>query len=494
MYDADPPAMPDPAPPHGAARRTERHLPLTILALCLLVIVAIVQRPGAPDPLKIAAARTGSEVEPVSVSPLIGMGRGFLWYKTASPTPLDERFITLIDESAHTAADKFRAALLIGELVDAEARDERLELLEEKLAPDSPLREDIATVRALEAAEAGQGEAPDDAAKDGLLQRHGWFARLFLARGDTASGAAFRAAAESYGFRLFLILAIFGMGVLAAIAAGFVVLIIAIVQAATGRLRPRFTRTPPDLGSDRGLWLETFAAFLAAFLVIHFLGLGLSSAAKKGAAWPSIVVLLLQWGIAPVILWPLLRGMSWERYKGEVGWHRGRGFFREVGAGVLGYLAGLPIYFMMAVVIAVLTQIQEAIRRGPGGGPHDDVPLPDSKVMDLVSGSGGLVLLLLGTLIVVWAPLVEETVFRGALYRHIRTRWGMLFSALFVAAAFAMAHAYVLAGVVMVATLGAIFALMREWRGSLIAPITAHCMHNSMVLTLLVTLLPFMRG
>ena len=34
-----------------------------------------------------------------------------------------------------------------------------------------------------------------------------------------------------------------------------------------------------------------------------------------------------------------------------------------------------------------------------------------------------------------------------------------------------------------------IFALMREWRGSLIAPMTAHALHNGTLLTLLLLVL-----
>jgi len=63
-----------------------------------------------------------------------------------------------------------------------------------------------------------------------------------------------------------------------------------------------------------------------------------------------------------------------------------------------------------------------------------------------------------------------------------------------VAGAFALAYPYIRAGVIMVGTLGGMFALMREWRGSLIAPMTAHFLQNALVLVLLLSLLPVMRG
>ena len=106
--------------------------------------------------------------------------------------------------------------------------------------------------------------------------------------------------------------------------------------------------------------------------------------------------------------------------------------------------------------------------------------------------------MLLASLIVIWAPLVEESVFRGALYRHVRSRWrglpGLVGSVVVAAGAFAIAHSYVLAGVIMVATLGGWLAMLREWRGSLIAPMTAHALHNGMILVLLLSVMPLMRG
>ena len=38
-------------------------------------------------------------------------------------------------------------------------------------------------------------------------------------------------------------------------------------------------------------------------------------------------------------------------------------------------------------------------------------------------------------------------------------------------------------------TLGFNLAMMREWSGSLIAPMTANCLHNATVLTLLISVM-----
>jgi membrane protease YdiL (CAAX protease family) len=302
------------------------------------------------------------------------------------------------------------------------------------------------------------------------------------------------------GAWLVVVLVLFGLWLFVAIVAGLVLLIIFLIKWTNGTLPARFVRTPAEYGGDRGVWLETFAVFLGAFLLVHFVGGAIAGLAPKKAMWPMAVVLLMQWCLVGVIFWPRLRGMSWERFCGEIGWHRGRGVLREISAGVMGYLAGLPLYFLMALVVTLGTMLIEMIKHMAAGGKGtpEDMPLPDNKVFDMLEGSSGWMLFLLGTLIVVWAPLVEESIFRGALYRHLRQRLGgslgMVISVGLVAAAFAAAHAYVLAGVIMVATLGAIFSVMREQRGSLIAPMTAHCMHNSMVMMLVLAILPVMRG
>lgn len=486
----DPSNSPSPPPAQPAPRQRSRW-PLTILALVLVAVVAIVQRPGAPDPVKMAQAKSGSVVDPVSINPLVAVGKGLLMLKSTSKQPIPDLYLDFVDSSARTAPDRFRAAILMGELRGEAEREARFAALDKDLDPGSPLRQDIQTVRQLTASPA---EQPDAAAIEGFKERHGWFARLILVKGDPAAEKTLQDQIDADGMRLVAVIVAFGIFLVVAILSGIAVLIVAIVQFSSGSLRFRFARTPEALGSDRGLWLETFCVFLAAFLAVHFAGMGLSKLGGKGAAWPVALLLLLQWSLVLVVFWPIARGMSWERFRGELGWHRGRGIFREIGAGILGYLAGLPIYFLMALIVTAAMMIRQAIAARGKGGPPQDMPVPDNKVFDLIGGSNGWVLLILGSLIVLWAPLVEESIFRGALYRHLRGRFAVVVSVLLVAAAFALAHAYVLAGVIMVATLGGIFALMREWRGSLIAPMTAHCLHNSMVLTLLLALLPVMRG
>ena len=80
-------------------------------------------------------------------------------------------------------------------------------------------------------------------------------------------------------------------------------------------------------------------------------------------------------------------------------------------------------------------------------------------------------------------PVIEETMFRGALFHHLRRRWSWVISAPVVAFIFAVIHPQ---GWVTVPALGAIamvLAALREWRGSIVAPMAAHACNNFIVLT-----------
>jgi membrane protease YdiL (CAAX protease family) len=88
-------------------------------------------------------------------------------------------------------------------------------------------------------------------------------------------------------------------------------------------------------------------------------------------------------------------------------------------------------------------------------------------------------------LAVVLAPIVEEIMFRGLLYRHLREATRRVGTFLSIAAAtlasgfvFAIIHPQGLLGVPVLMALASSFALTREWRGSLVGPMVAHGINN----------------
>jgi membrane protease YdiL (CAAX protease family) len=224
------------------------------------------------------------------------------------------------------------------------------------------------------------------------------------------------------------------------------------------------------------VYLEMFAIFLVSFVALHFanevvvraIGIDLSR-------W-------MVWLILPVIFWPMARGASWSAWKHAVGWHAGKGFWREVGAGILGYLAGLPIVaigLLGAVVLSVV--VAKLVEWATGGAP----PPASHPSIDEIGSGGALGVVSLYLLAAVWAPLIEETFFRGALYHHVRGRLGVALSALFVAFIFASIHPQGIGLIPGLMGLAVVFALIRQWRGSIIGCMVAHSMHNATLITVL---------
>src|SRR5262249_59937285 len=84
----------------------------------------------------------------------------------------------------------------------------------------------------------------------------------------------------------------------------------------------------------------------------------------------------------------------------------------------------------------------------------------------------------------VFAPVIEETMFRGALFHHLRRRWGWGVSAPIVALLFAIVHPQGWVAVPALGSIAIVLAALREWRGSLIAPMVAHGFNNFLALTL----------
>ena len=70
---------------------------------------------------------------------------------------------------------------------------------------------------------------------------------------------------------------------------------------------------------------------------------------------------------------------------------------------------------------------------------------------------------------IVWAPIIEELVFRGLLYGTLRTRLGVWPSALASAVIFALPHGYAVAGSLSVLMSGVLWALAYERTRSLLA-------------------------
>jgi membrane protease YdiL (CAAX protease family) len=482
--EPEPPVPTDPARPHrrrdpgtpGAARLA------AIIAIGLIIVVAILQQLAASAAVRSAGQPPGAPVgPPVAAAPLEFQLTAKFYTRIYHAIPQDQRpriardAITSLQRDADTPEQVLRLIMVEADLDSPEAALDRLDTLEPQLT--EPLRQDAETLRLLY--EDRRAEL-DQAHFDQLIANHGWFGRLAATYGQPR-GDPQREQVVGGGLLLVFALLALILGGLLALGTGIVLLILAAIWFSSGRLRPRFN--PPLPGGS--VAIETVAVFIAGFIALKVFASVLAGLLGEGPA--QLIALLMQWVLALLLLWPIVRGVPWRHSLALWGLHRGRGIAREIGAGIIGYIACLPLLLMGAIITLTLLAIYSIIRRAMG---LPDAPPPQNPIFEIVARPGNwAMVVLLFLLASLWAPLVEEAVFRGALYRYLRSGWHWLPAGLLTALAFGVMHGYPLLMLGPVIALGFGFALLREWRGSLIASMTAHAIHNSVVLVILISIL-----
>ncbi|MEZ6319400.1 MAG: type II CAAX endopeptidase family protein [Phycisphaerales bacterium] len=386
-------------------------------------------------------------------------------------------------------------AIVAGDLSGPDAALERLAKVEDhldeldaKAASDTPkpgratryadyqqrlrdgIREDLPAFRALY--EIGPG-ALSDVERSRLTDRYGYTGRLALTWSLDETDPAWQAVhAGGMTWRL-VVLVLWLLIALGAIFAGFVILVLAIVKLGSGTLRPR-APAPPAPG---GVLLETVAIFATCFLAMS---VGVQVLAEY-APNLAILQLPLQWSLLVIPLWPLLRGWRAADWRRALGLHADRGFFREVLAGFVGYLAAVPLFTLGAITTFVVMMLDQAIF-GPSPAP------PSNPIVDILVHADWVTVLLIGSLACVWAPLCEELIFRGALFAHLRSRWGVVLAIIVSGLVFAYLHSYGPLMLWPIIALGVSFATIRWWRGSIIACMTAHAIHNTTLTAMMLVL------
>lgn len=253
-------------------------------------------------------------------------------------------------------------------------------------------------------------------------------------------------------------------------AAGSVNALLALAAEAKGKVAYAFAeREQLLLGPGRLPYFELVSFFLLALILIG--GVAGALAAELDSQLP-----LLLTGIAAAALaWPLLRGKSPREIRLALGWHRGEGLLREIGAGLKAYLTAWPLLALGLALTAALSKLSEQ--------------QPSHPLLEWITDPSPSALVVAALLAVVWAPLCEESVFRGAFYSYLRGRLGKLGAGLLVGLAFAAIHPQGIAGIPFLVSLALALALTREWRGSIIAPVTMHALHNGLAVLGLVLIL-----
>ena len=404
----------------------------------------------------------------------------------------------LIDQMAQfksgSVEQRWGYAILLNELEGPEAALEQMEVIDQAIQEhEYQLSETQQRVRELlmrlfRQYASGDFDSSDlaDEDREFLRQKLGWLGELALYPPETPNKPQ-REAVEASGIYALIIVGMACMLGLAMVVGGLVAIGLFIYWFASGRFQTWF----PPLRGRAAIYVETFAIWMASFVALQF---GLSVLAVMSERMDVIkwLVPAAFFGSLVVLAWPVIRGVPWSEVRDDIGWRIGNPF-KEVAAGLATYCAMIPA-LMIAAVISILIAGGMSLFQEPtefGGAPAGGHPIQE----DIAQGDPVIWLYVLVTACVA-APIVEETMFRGVLYRHLREmtgRWhrpaSVAISALVNSLVFASIHPQGIIGIPLLATLAIGFSLAREWRGSLVGPMAMHAINNGIVTTLLLSLM-----
>jgi len=325
----------------------------------------------------------------------------------------------------------------------------------------------------------------DEKQRKQLTKELGWFGKLALAPPKSDDAQARKAVIRPA--RVTAISLLGGIGLFCMLLlGGFFVLAIFSVLTATGGVQSAM-RFPPS--NHTGVYAEAFALWLVLFLIL------------TGAAslYPNdrlrmLVVALAMFGSLFCLVWPWIRGVSWRNIREEIGWTAGENPLFEPVAGLVTYSMVIPLLFVGFLAMLMLMVLSGTMQpQVAGADDFSPTGLPSHPIITLVGDADWFTIFQLYLVAAIGAPVVEETMFRGVLYHHLRQvsrGWGFVLSFAFAAIVnsfiFAVIHPQ---GYIAVPALMAIaggLTIAREWRGTLIPCMVAHGIHNGLLVTFLI--------
>ncbi len=389
-------------------------------------------------------------------------------------------------------AQRLRFVVLAGELKGPEEARAQLNQINERYRAvvGDPPAEDAETAQILDRLFAVRKKDPAALAglpaedQRELRQRLGWFGDLALAPDDEGDAAA-RTAVLEPAYRTAWALLAYILTLLGLSGLGLIFLVTLFVLWMMGLLRGGLT-----FGSAHGgIYAETFAIYMVLFLALSFgARYVLNGLSLRQGVWALSGLAAL--GSLAALAWPVLRGVPWRQVRRDIGWETGRRPWLEPFLGLGCYAMALPMLFVAVMIMLGLTKLRDQL----GFGPEEFGPsgAPGHPIVFSMARAGWWVWLEVLFVAGVVAPVVEETMFRGVLYRHLREAssglrpaWSVLVSALVVSFVFAVIHPQGWLGVPVLMALALAFTLMREWRGTLLPSMIAHGFNNALATVLL---------
>lgn len=337
----------------------------------------------------------------------------------------------------------------------------------EHLASSPTLETAIAIVR-------GQPVALTESQRESLTASMGWYGTLAIALAESnptkrealVAGIDQNAARAAMGLMI-----VIGVGIFSFL--GFLVLFFKLVR---GKLRFVF---PLPSGLSPNFGLEIFCLYLLWMLgMAKFLGYIYEAGFTFNPLVANVVGILAS---LVVLLWPLVWGQRLREVQNFLGFRLlgVRKFISDFFAAPFTYLCAWSV---LLPVMAVYMLVLQSLGVSPEQGEHPVVPL----LLDGKKGNDAT--LWIAFLAVGVAPFIEEIMFRGALYGWMRTRLGAFLSIVLSSIIFAVVHPQGAVGVLPLTIIGMVLAFLREWRGTLMAPMLAHACFNAGTLIMVIAL------
>ncbi|MDG2013465.1 MAG: type II CAAX endopeptidase family protein [Pirellulaceae bacterium] len=267
---------------------------------------------------------------------------------------------------------------------------------------------------------------------------------------------------------------------------GIVLFFIFLAKVLGGRLKYRVV----DDSRYGAVYIETYAIWFSLFVAIS---IAIVASGTNGLNLGSTTLMMLL--PLSALIWPILRGVALTDMLDDLGL-RLRNPFVEILAGIVAYMAMLPVMLLgvlgsvvVFLLMGVLSPATTTGEFGPNGISH---PI----VENAFSGNPLQTILTIFFIASVLAPLTEEIMFRGVLYRTLRDGSrrssrvaSVVFAAFTSSLIFAAIHPQGLIGIPILTVLACGFCLVRQWRGSLVAPITMHALHNGLTMSMLIPMM-----
>jgi membrane protease YdiL (CAAX protease family) len=311
-----------------------------------------------------------------------------------------------------------------------------------------------------------------------MQARYGWASKLAMHPPDSSDHKTRSRLIAEARRAAFIAIGVIGLGMTAAFC-GVILQVLFWGFTLSGRL----TSGIGPIHASHAIYAETFAVWILLFILLSrifslpvFDGLGIGAA------------LIPQIGGLAALAWPVIRGVRWTDVRQDLGLTLGRQRWSVPFVGVGTYLSALPVVLIALIVTVAMMSVATRL------GIANDQSAPVHPIIEpMLRGSWWLRLQIV--FIAVFAAVPEEIMFRGVLYRHLREASAergyiasVLIAALVSSLVFAAIHPQGVFGIPVLMSLAIVFALAREWRGSLVPSMIAHAMVNAGTSTVLLLL------